>query len=94
MFGYIDGFNLKKSKDVFSLKDKILTFLIDFKKIFIKNSLKVKINGKIYNVIGKLGTNHCVIDITGDETIKIGDEVIILDYYPIYINSNIEREYV
>ncbi len=92
--GYIDGFNLKRARDVFSLKDNILSCLIQFKKIFLKDSLKVKIKGKTYSVIGKLGTNHAVIDITGDENIKIGDEVEILDYYPIYVNSNIERKYV
>ena len=43
---------------------------------------------------GKLGTNHAIIDITESENISIGDEAIILDAYPMYVNSNIERKYV
>ncbi len=43
---------------------------------------------------GKLGANHAVIDITGTDDINVGDEVTILDYYPAYINSDIEREYI
>ena len=56
-------------------------------------SLSVKINDKIFNVIGRLGMHHAIIDITGEENIKIGDEVT-LDISPIYVNINIEREYI
>lgn len=38
--------------------------------------------------------NHAIIDITEQKNINIGDEVIILDIYPMYVNSNIRREYV
>lgn len=93
-FGYIDGFNLKKARDSFSLKDNILSMLMEVKKIFVKGTLKVSIKGKCYNIVGKLGTNHAIIDITGSEDISIGDEVIILNACPIYINSNIRREYI
>lgn len=36
---------------------------------------------------------HAIIDITGDENINIGDKVV-LDVSPMYINSNIRREYI
>lgn len=49
--GYIDGFNLKRARDSFNLKDNILSSLIEIKKIFKKNNLKVKIKGKDYNVV-------------------------------------------
>ena len=93
-FGYIDGFNLKKSRDSFNLKDNILSTMMEFKKIFVKNILKVSIKGKNYNIVGKLGMNHAVVDITNSEDISVGDEVIISTACPIYINSNIRREYI
>ncbi len=52
------------------------------------------IKGKNYNIVGKLGMNHGIIDITGDYDIKVGDEVILNDISPMYINSNIRREYI
>ena len=94
VFGYIDGFNLKKARDSFNLKDNILSTLMEFKKIFVKGTLKVDIKGKSYNIVGKLGTNHAIIDITNSDNINIGDEVIIPSICPIYINSNIRREYI
>lgn len=36
---------------------------------------------------------HAVVDITGDKNIKVGDEAI-LDVSPMYVNSNIRREYI
>ena len=51
MFGYIDGFNLKKSRDSFSFKDNIISCLIEIKKIFIKPYLKAKIKEKNYNIV-------------------------------------------
>ena len=52
--GYIDGFNLKRARDSFSLKDNILSCLIEFKKIFKKETLKVQIKGKTYKVVRKI----------------------------------------
>lgn len=36
---------------------------------------------------------HSVIDITGQEDIELGDEVTV-DISPMYINSDIRREYI
>ena len=36
---------------------------------------------------------HSIIDITGENDIASGEEVV-LDISPMYINSNIRREYV
>lgn len=66
---------------------------MEIKKIFTKPKLKVSIKNKEYNVIGRLGMYHAIIDITGTKDIVIGDEVS-LDISPIYINSNIRREYI
>lgn len=66
---------------------------MELKKIFKENSLKVKINGKYYKVLGKLGMYHSIIDISGNEDIKTGDEVEI-DISPLQTNDKIRREYI
>ena len=89
--GYVDGLNYKKNRDSFKLSENIMSVLIEIKKIFKDNRIKVKINDNEYNVIGRLGMYHCVIDITNAD-INIGDEVIV-NINPLNANSDIRREY-
>lgn len=89
----MDGFNLKNQRDNFGLKNNLISVGMEIKKIFIKPKLKVSIKNKNYNVIGRLGMYHAIIDITGTKDIFAGDEVR-LDISPIYTNSNIRREYI
>ncbi len=91
--GYMDGFNKGKLRDDFSFKNNILAVGIEIKKIFKDNSLKVTIHNQRYRVIGKIGMYHSIIDITGNEDIKVGDEAI-LDVAPLQTNEEIRREYV
>lgn len=91
--GYMDGFNKSKLRDDFSFKNNVISVGMEIKKIFKDNSLKVKINGNTYNIIGKLGMYHSIIDITDSKDVKIGDEVI-LDLPPIQTNEKIRREYI
>ena len=93
VYGYIDGFNLKKARDSFSLKDNILAILMEIKKLWKKGTLKVEIKGREYPAVGRLGMYHTIVDITDGENIAVGDEVN-LEVSPIYINSNIRREYI
>lgn len=44
-------------------------------------------------LFGRLGMYHSVIDITGEENICVCDEAT-LDISPMYVNSNIRREYI
>lgn len=90
--GYMDGLNIKNQRDSFNLKNNILSVLIEFKKIFKNNEFKVKIRNSNYNVIGRYGMYHSIIDITG-ANVETKDNVT-LDVAPIYINSNIRREYI
>ena len=69
---------LHKDKDIFTIKSRRYIGLI-------------KINNKEYNIIGRLGMYHITIDVT-NSNVKIGDEVI-LDVSPLYVDSNIRREY-
>lgn len=89
--GYSDGYNVRVYPDMFRMVDKMRYLLNDIKAFFRKQNLKVKINNKNYNVIGRLGMYHITVDVTGTN-IKIGDEVI-LDVSPLYVDSNIRREY-
>ena len=66
---------------------------MEVKKLFTKPNLKVIIRDRKYNIIGRLGMYHTIVDITGADDIKIGDEVF-LSIAPIYTNNNIRREYV
>ena len=84
---------MKKARDSFSLKDNILSCLIEIKKIFVKGTLKVTIAENNYNVVGRLGMYHSIIDITNEENIKIGDKAFI-EISPMYVNSIIRREYI
>lgn len=91
--GYVDGLNRNKLRDDFSFKNNIISAILECKKIFKDNSLKVEINGKKYKIIGKLGMYHAIIDISGENDINTGDEVI-LDIAPIQANDEIRREYI
>lgn len=66
---------------------------MEVRKIFKDNSLKVKINGKYYKVLGKLGMYHSIIDISANEDINPEDEVEI-DISPLQTNDKIRREYI
>lgn len=89
--GYRDGLLVKKGRDSFSFIDNIVAVLMEVKKIFKDNSLKVKINGKEYKIIGRIGMYHSIVDVTGAD-VKVGDEVLI-DLEPLDVSDNIKREY-
>ena len=67
------------------------------KKAGIKNVIKnqntkVEMNGKMYSVLGQIGMYHTVIDITGNENLKVGQEVE-LEVRTVYIDNRIKRQY-
>lgn len=66
--------------------------MIAFRDIFVNNRLKVSINDKEYPVLGRLGMYHSIIDIT-NENIEIGDIVTIKAMSPLYVRTEIRREY-
>ena len=91
--GYMDGLNMRKDRDIFSFKENFLSVGIEIKKFFKDNNIKVIINNRKYNIIGRIGMYHCVVDITGSDNISVDDEVI-LDIQPMQTNSMIRREYL
>lgn len=91
--GFMDGLNMRKDRDIFSLKENFLSVGIEIKKFFKDNRLKVLIKDKKYSIIGRIGMYHAVVDITDGEAISIDDEVI-LEIPPMQVSSMIRREYV
>ena len=90
--GYQDGYNVGMREDMFRFIDKLRELYHGVKRFLRKESLKVTINDKKYNVIGKVGMYHIAIDITGSN-VKIND-IVYLDINPLDVDGKIEREYV
>lgn len=91
--GYYDGFNKNRLRDDFSFKNNIIAVLMEIKKVFTDNRLRVKINNESYKVIGRLGMYHTIIDISNSSNISIGTEVI-LEIAPLQANEEIRRLYI
>lgn len=89
--GYMSGFNISKEADSFRFVDFLRNEKNLLKNNFKKEKLKININGKEYNVLGKIGMYDLKVDIT-DSDIKIGDKAY-LDVNTLYVDSLIERKY-
>lgn len=85
--GHYDGFGLTKEKENADLH----SVLSQLKKYLKKQHLSVKINGKMYRVIGEIGLSHTAVDITGSD-VKIGDTAAV-DISPLMVNPRIKRIY-
>lgn len=91
-FGYIEGYNIGNINDMFRFVDKLRNLYRNLKSFLKKQSLKVTINEKKYNIIGKLGMYHMEIDIT-NSNVNVND-IVYIDVNPMYLNSDIRREYI
>ncbi len=89
--GYSDGVNIQVGNDMFRFIDKIRYLVGDIKSFFKKEQLYVKINGENLPILGRIGTYHIVVDITGKD-VKTADEVIFNANIK-YIDSNVRREW-
>lgn len=88
--GYLDGFGLEKTQDCFGILDTLREI---YKKV--KNYKKqffVSVSGKNVPVLGKIGTNNIVIDLT-DTTASVGQEVKI-EINPMLVNPTIPRYFI
>ncbi len=90
--GYMDGYNIAMRTDMFRFVDKLRDLSHSIKSFLRKTKLKVTINDRKYNVIGKVGMYHMAIDITNSD-VKIND-FVYLDINPLHVDSKIRREYV
>ena len=90
--GYMDGYNITMRDDMFRFVDKLRNLSQGIKRFLKKETLRVTINDKKYNIIGKVGMYHIAIDITGSN-VKTND-FVYLDINPIHVDGKIEREYI
>jgi len=88
----MDGYNITLKNDMFRFVDKLRELSHSIKSFLRKSSLRVTINDKKYNVIGKVGMYHMAIDITGSD-IEIND-IVYLDVNPLHVDGRIRREYI
>lgn len=85
--GHYDGFGLTKEKEIADLH----SVLSQLKKHLKKQQMYVRINGRMYSVIGEIGLSHTAVDIT-DSDVKIGDTASV-DISPLMVNPRIKRIY-
>ena len=90
--GYMDGVNIENGRDMFRTVDKLRYISRDIKNAFKNQQLFETINNKKYPILGRIGTYHVTVDITGSN-VKIGDEVIFNANLK-YIDSSLRREWI
>ena len=71
--------------------DKFRYIVRDIKDAFKKQNHIVTINGQKCEILGRIGTFHVTVDITGKD-IKIGDKATF-EVNTTLVNSNVERIY-
>lgn len=85
--GYYHGFMTEKSHDTFRLRDILRYILNDIR----SKKTYAEIDGKKYEIIGRIATLNIIIDITGSD-IKAGDTVK-LAANPILLDSGVKKIY-
>lgn len=85
--GHYDGFGLAKEKEIYDLR----YVLSVFKRFLKKQQMYVRINDRMYSVIGEIGLSHTAVDVTGSD-VKAGD-LARVDISPLMVNPRIERIY-
>ena len=89
--GYKEGINIKPGNDMFRIIDRIRDLYGAVKKLLKPGSITALINNKPCKILGQIGMHHMTIDISNIDA-KVGDDVII-NVKPIYVDSEIRREY-
>lgn len=86
--GHYDGFGLEKEKELYDLRYSLSVF----KQVLKKKQMYVRINGRMFHVIGGIGLSHTAVDITGSN-VRCGD-IASVDISPLMVNPRIERIYI
>lgn len=86
--GHYDGFGLQKERETADLR----SVLSAAKQYVKKKQMYMRINGRMFHVIGEIGLSHTAVDITGSD-IKPGD-IASVDISPLMVNPRLERVYI
>ena len=89
--GYINGVDVQVGRDMFRTVDKIRYVVRDLKDMFKKQNHSVFINNQRCEILGRIGTFHVTVDITGKD-VNIGDKAVF-DVNTTLVNSDVKREY-
>ena len=89
--GYSHGLGVHRTMDNPKIKNIPGAICHFFKKILFPKRIYALYQDQTFPVIGKIGMNSCMIDITGTD-IQIGD-IVSLPVNPIFVDSSIERQY-
>ena len=89
--GYMNGINMENGRDMFRTVDKLRYIVRDIKDSIKDKNIYININNQKCRVLGRVGTYHLTVDITGKKA-EIGDEIKI-NLNPKYVDSSIRREY-
>ena len=90
--GYADGFMVEKSRDVYRFIDLLRYVLNDIKTWRTGGVTYVLVDGQKARVLGHVGLNHTIIDVTGIPC-EPGD-MVTLPASPLLVPRGIEREYI
>jgi alanine racemase len=90
--GYADGIFTEKVKDTFRFRDVLRFCWHDFKMLFGGGRLYCTIGGKKVPLLGITGLCSVIADVSSVEC-KEGD-IVLFDVNPIFVNSNVQRQYV
>ena len=86
--GHYDGFGFEKERETADLH-----YVLSAAKQFVKKKqMYMRINGRMFHVIGELGLSHTAVDIT-DSDVKAGDTASV-DLSPLMVNPRLERVYI
>lgn len=85
--GHYDGFGLEKEREAADFR----SVLSQLKKFLKKKRMYVRIDGRMYSVIGEIGLSHTAVDITGSD-VEAG-ALASVDISPLMVNPRIPRVY-
>ena len=89
--GYFDGIGRDIETQRFKFKSKLKKLLLSIKNIFKDDTIYLKVNGEVIEVIGQIGMHDVVLDITGKMFEE--NEDVYIDVRPGLIESSVKRIY-
>ena len=85
----INGVDVQVGRDMFRTVDKIRYVVRDLKDMFKKQNHSVFINNQRCEILGRIGTFHVTVDITGKD-VNIGDKAVF-DVNTTLVNSDVKK---